>query len=124
MVETQGRALIVNGKRYIGESACHEHTATILHPTTQSEVKIECEIVQMGGGWHYRGFNPRPFLPTNTHTEVGAGKVFLLSDNRDFHDDSTDFGTLPRASCKERILFRLWSKRGWSDSRSRMTYIH
>jgi signal peptidase I len=124
LVETQGRSLLVNGKRYVGESACHEQAIAILHPTTQSEVKIECEVVQMGGGWHYRGFNPRPFALTNTRTEVGTGKVFLLSDNRDFHDDSTDFGTLPRQSCNQRILFRLWSKHGWSDERSRMSYIH
>lgn len=56
--------------------------------------------------------------------EVGAGMLFLISDNRDYHQDSRDFGAVPVEACRERIVFRLLGKGGWSDDKSRFTYIH
>jgi signal peptidase I len=50
--------------------------------------------------------------------------VFLASDNRHYHDDSRDFGTVVRASCQERVVFRFWSARGWFDQKRRMTFIN
>lgn len=124
LVETQGADLTVDGKHYTGQSACPKSSFTVPHPTTGSEVKLACDVVEMGGGWHYRGSDPKPFQVGKTHTDVGAGMVYLISDDRGFHDDSRDFGTLPRASCKQRIVFRLWGKAGWSDDEHRLSYIH
>jgi signal peptidase I len=123
-IETEGRNLRVNGKSYEAESSCPEPTVTIFHPTTLSEVKIHCDVVDMGGGWHYRGSAATPLRSTNMTREVGAGMLFLISDNRDYHQDSRDFGAVPVESCGERIVFRLLGKRGWSDDKSRFTYIH
>jgi len=123
-VETEGRNLLVNGKTYDGQSSCPHPTVTIQHPTTLSDVKIQCDVVEMAGGWHYRGYSPTPFKSTNMSREVGEGMLFLISDNRDFHQDSRDFGAVPIASCKERIVFRLVGKGGWFDDKSRLTYIH
>lgn len=124
VVEIDGSRLIVNGKRFDANSACSESTFTIAHPSSGSEIELRCDVIEMGGGWHYRGFNPKPFHATKSRTEVDAGMVYLLSDNREHHDDSRDFGLMPAASCSERILFRLWSKDGWTDRKRRMTYIH
>jgi pyruvate formate lyase activating enzyme len=55
---------------------------------------------------------------------VDLYKVDLKSfDDRHYHDDSRDFGTLPKASCTEQIVFRIMSARGWFDSARRMTFI-
>lgn len=124
VVETEGRNLIVNGTRFQGESSCPKPKYMVPHPNTESDVEIFCDVVQMGGGWHYRGYDATPFRPVNTRTEVTTGMVYLLSDNRDLHDDSRDFGLLQQTSCNERIIFRLWGKGGWSDDEWRMTYIH
>jgi signal peptidase I len=56
--------------------------------------------------------------------KVPAGHVFLASDNRYYHDDSRDFGSVPKDSCHERVVFRLWSARGWFDEARRMSLIH
>lgn len=124
VVETEGRRLRVNGRAYDGQSSCPKPTLTILHPTTLSEVKIRCDVVEMGAGWHYRGYAPTPFKATSMTREVGPGMLFLISDNRDFHQDSRDFGAIPAASCPNRIVSRLLGKEGWGDSERRFTYIH
>ena len=123
-VETEGYRLTVNSKKYDSHSACPERTFKVPHPSSGSEVELNCDTVEMGGGWHYRGHNPNPVFTQKTRSDVGAGMVFLISDDREFHDDSRDFGQLPRASCSERIIFRLWGKGGWSDMKRRMTFIH
>jgi signal peptidase I len=123
VVETQGATLKVNGKNYTGESACPKPRFTVPHPSSGSDVTLSCDVVTMGGGWHYRGSNPKPFHSTATRTDVGPGMIFLVSDDREYHDDSRDFGTLPRDSCKERPVFRLWGKSGWSDDVHRLSYL-
>ena len=55
---------------------------------------------------------------------VESGLVYLLSDNREFHEDSRDFGPVPKESCTETIFFRLWGAEGWGDAETRMTYLH
>jgi signal peptidase I len=123
VVEIQGRNVSVNGKAYNPGQGCPPRKYTIRHPNTQAEVELECGIVEMGGGWHYRGKAKSPVAPVSTRTEVGKGMVFLLSDDIDFHDDSRDFGAVERAKCGERIFFRLWSERGWSDADARLSLV-
>ncbi len=124
VVEVSGRFLSVNGQRYENESVCAEPTHKVYHPTTGSEMDVTCDIVKMGGGWHYRAFSQTDAQPTSTRKDVGIGQVFLVSDDRTYHDDSRDFGTLPAASCKERIVFRVTGKGGWGDDKARLTVIH
>ena len=123
-VETEGGSLLVNGKRYDGETVCKSPKISVRDPSSGNEVQIPCDVVSMGGGWHYRAHGGRPFKVVHTRTDVGGDMVFLLSDDREYHDDSRDFGVITRAVCKQRILFRLWSKAGWSDDENRMDYIH
>jgi signal peptidase I len=77
----------------------------------------------MGGHIHYRGYSAKAEIRTPVKSTVGQGMVFLLSDDRSYHDDSRDFGVVPLASCKNRIFFRLWSKAGWSDEPHRLSYV-
>ncbi|MEZ4295474.1 MAG: signal peptidase I [Polyangiaceae bacterium] len=123
-VEITGRRLVVNGRTYEGESACAEPKVFVKHPESQKEVELACDVVPMGSGWHYRASSMNPIQETKKTAKVGAGKLFLASDNRTIHDDSRDFGLVDRATCKERIVFRLWGKAGWSDEKRRFTVVH
>lgn len=123
-VETEGGKLTVNGRVYQSESACAEGKIFVKHPETLKEVELACEVVQMGGGWHYRATQISGFSEQKKTAHVGPDMVFLVSDNRAMHDDSRDFGLLPRSACGERLVMRLWSKAGWSDDKARFSIIH
>jgi signal peptidase I len=123
VVETEGSLLIRNDTRYVPESACPNPKVTIKHPTTGLDVEIGCDVIAMGGDRHFRGTSPQGPLERKVRTEVRTSTVFILSDNRNFHDDSRDFGVQPVELCKDRILLRLWSKDGWSDEENRLTYV-
>lgn len=124
VVETKGRQVFVNGKRYEPAQACPARKYKFIHPNTEEEIPLDCGVVEIAGGWHYRSHIRRDLSPTNTKVEVGEGMVYLLSDNIDHHDDSRDFGTLEKSSCTERIMFRFVSDTGWSDEEGRLSYIH
>ena len=122
-VETNGSELSVNGKRYIGEMACAEPKVMVPHPSSGSTVEVWCDIVSIAGHPHFRGASDKVTPTSPTRDTVGAGMLFLLSDDRSYHDDSRDFGTVPTESCSGRIVFRLWSKEGWKDDKRRMTFV-
>jgi signal peptidase I len=123
VVEANGKELTVNGKRYLGEMACAETKISIPHPTSGSTVEIICDQVSMAGHPHLRGGSDKVTFFSPTKTTVGEGMLFLLSDDRSYHDDSRDFGTVPAASCRGRIVFRLWGKEGWKDDKRRITFV-
>ena len=120
----QGFTPVINGQRYTANDACQESRFVVKDPDTQTEMEMTCSRVEMGGDWHYQGTSKRPMTLADYKKNVGTGRVFLLSDNRVMHDDSRDFGLVDQASCNRRIVFRLWSAKGWLDSKSRMTMIH
>jgi signal peptidase I len=122
-VELSGRALTVNNKRYNATEACTQPYFTVKHPDSGSAIEMQCARIDMGSGWHYRGTAKKHKKRDNKRKRVGAGMVFLLSDNRDIHDDSRDFGTLPADSCKQRIVYRLWGAAGFGDAKRRFTVI-
>jgi signal peptidase I len=124
VVEVAGATLVVNGKRYESNEACEEAHFKIQHPDTGSEVELNCSRVELAGSWHFQGQGGSVHVSGDDkkHT-VGDGRVFLLSDDRDVHDDSRDFGAIPAESCHGKIVFRLWGKQGWGDSKSRLMVI-
>ena len=124
-VETDGIELVVNGKHYNSQAACPESLDTrVENPTTHASVVLRCDEVEIGGGWHYRGYISQETRSERKTVDVGAGRVFLLSDNRSYFDDSRSFGTVPLSSCSGRIFFRVWGQGGWGDDKNRLTYIH
>ncbi len=119
-IEIEGPSLTVNGTQYNKSDGCGG-PVKVPNPTSGSDVTAVCSRVEMGGGWHYRAFVTG--MESRSSHKVGAGQLFLLSDDRSFHDDSRDFGTVPADSCQDLIVFRLWGKAGTSDIDSRFTYI-
>jgi signal peptidase I len=122
-VEVIGHTVRVNGRAYDSSDACTENTFKVASPDSGREVEMQCGRVEMGGGWHFRGHAKTPRKGNDHKKRVGEGYVLLLSDNRDMHDDSRDFGPLPIDGCTERIVFRLWGTGGWTDSSRRMDVI-
>jgi signal peptidase I len=112
---------IVNGKRYGTVDACSEDSVEYAHPKTGAKQPLGCRRVEMAGGWHKVGVGED--ADDLAEKVVGAGRVFLLSDNRVAHDDSRDFGSVMADTCSGVILFRLWGEGGLSDSKTRFEYI-
>lgn len=87
------------------------------------EVDFTCNSEELGASRHdmYGPGSATQMAPV----VVEAGKVFLLSDNRQeaFAHDSRQVGSMPIEACSQRLAVRLWSKKGWSDSSRRMSFL-
>jgi signal peptidase I len=112
----------VNGTRYGTTDACKDPEVDVPHPTSGAPIKGHCSRVEMGGGWHFM-VDIAPHAEKERKQKVGPGRLFLISDDRTFHEDSRDYGDVLASTCKEAIVFRLWSKSGFGDSEHRLTYI-
>jgi signal peptidase I len=120
-------ANVTVNNRFIGSRrACNPPQLTVFDPNTGEAFDLSCEVEEAGGIEYTRAraTNPPAHPPETFRVKVPDGSVFLASDNRHYHDDSRDFGPVAKASCKERIVYRLWSARGWFDERRRMMLIH
>jgi len=122
-LQFENSVVSVNGKRITADHACSPAKVSVAHPRTGTPVELSCELEQVSRGEFPRLRGPNSEGAPVTRVEVAPGRVYLVSDNRYFHDDSRDFGALPAASCNERVLLRLWSARGWFDADRRFTAI-
>jgi signal peptidase I len=122
-VDVQGARLSINRTAYNATEACEQRELTVEHPDTGAEVELQCGRVDLGGTWHFRASGGKPTPSDNRKLTVGPGKVFLLSDNRLFHLDSRDYGTVELETCSGRVVYRFWGKDGWSDSSRRFDMI-
>ena len=116
---------LVNAKPFVIERSCDPPVFSFPHPDQPSEVvEQQCSWEQMGSVLHTMG-DPQvgPIVPEDREYEVPEGHWFLLSDNRHFPYDSRDYGYIDQADCKEMVVARLVSRRGWTDSKRRITYI-
>jgi signal peptidase I len=124
-LELAGASLRINGRSYDAESACPDRTVTLPNPSEGADIEVYCDKVTMGAGWHYRGHNVKPRFGFDKVTaDVRAGMLYLVSDDRDWHDDSRDFGQVPVASCTHKIVFRLWGSAGMRADPLRFEFIH
>lgn len=124
-VEIEGPAFRINRRNYPSDGACLELMMTLPNPGEGADIEVYCDRVTMGGGWHYRGRSERPrFGVEKVTADVRPGMLYLVSDNRDWHDDSRDFGQVPVASCTHKIIFRLWGGMGMRADPRRFESIH
>jgi signal peptidase I len=116
--------LRINGFR-ISTSACQTlpRNITDVDGTT---VEVSCALEELGGSKHEVVVRKETLLQ-GAEAKVQAGKLFLLSDNRSapWASDSrnAEIGQLPTEACTERLLMRLWSKKGWGDSERRLAFL-
>jgi len=123
-VSVDGARVRINDHDAQTETTCHDITFHVQEPTNGTEVEQRCVLEEMGGVLHMKGELSGLRQPQATTRTVGEGKVFLVSDNRAFPQDSRQYGSVDRDSCKESIFFRLVSKEGFMDVKNRFTYIH
>lgn len=123
-VRIERGTLTVNGRRYDTQESCDEGTIMVPHPRSGHPVEHSCARVELGDGWHFRSMALTASAESPREHTVGPGRVFLLSDNRTFHDDSRDFGAVPKESCTEQILFRVWGKEGFFHDERRFVVVH
>jgi signal peptidase I len=117
-------SLTVNNERMRSEHACKDARVYVEHPRSGEPTEMRCDVETLGGVHHRRARAPSsPIKPPPLKTEVERGHLFLVSDNRTYPFDSRDFGALPNASCSETVIFRLVSRLGFSDARSRLSWI-
>lgn len=122
-IQLQGHAVFVDRDRVRSEGSCRVTTFSTVDPANGVAVEQRCGREALGGRIHLRGNAVEGQAPPDLEVSVGPGEVFLLSDNRAFPYDSRDFGTVPWASCKERVFFRLIGEAGFGDVASRLTMI-
>lgn len=124
-VEIEGPSLRINGRSYDAESACPDRKVKLPNPGEGADIEVICDKVTMGSGWHYRGHSAKPrFGVDKASADVRPDMLYLVSDDRDWHDDSRDFGQVPVASCSHKIVFRLWGSMGMSADPLRFEFIH
>lgn len=123
-VFADGITMRVNGRQTEVEHSCTPPKVSVSDPTTGNPVELGCDMETLGGTTYMRARASAPdSRSAQTETEVTEGNVFIASDDRYYHDDSRDFGAIPLATCSHRISFRLWSAKGWSDEKNRLTMI-
>lgn len=124
-ISIDGQAVLLNGSKPPIEYNCTEQAFSLTDPDTTQEVKIFCDMEEIGEKLHMRGHNGllKAHKARRFEKVVEPGKVFLLSDNRVHPFDSRHFGTVDRQSCSETVFFRLVSARGFFDHARRLSYI-
>lgn len=124
-VEVSRGQVIVNDRPLPTEGSCPQREFTTLDPETENEVNQHCSYESIGANRHMTGqHGPEVSVPIDQpEVEINEGQFWLASDNRMFPFDSRDYGSVDRASCKETIIFRLVSEKGYFDSENRLTLI-
>ena len=122
-VEVDGSLVKVNGQTMRSEDACNDATFSVKDPVTRLDTTLSCDRENLGGRVHDRGNPPRDRGMHDSKLTADSGRVILVSDNRFFPYDSRDYGSVPLESCKETVVYRLVSAKGFGDVKTRMSLI-
>jgi signal peptidase I len=124
-VEVREPNVIVNGRKAPTETACAPAKIMVPHPSTGEPVEVRCNMEELGNSLHKRAYSKMDTYGVKSPIKrsVQPGFFFLLSDNRNFRSDSTTYGAVPEETCDTRIIFRLWSSKGFSDADTRLMWI-
>lgn len=117
-VDIIAERVLVNGKRNSSPRGCGNMTMN--HPTTGQAATLVCAVEDSGAGDYNILVHPEHPEGTRSAT-VESGRVFLVSDNRHFHLDSRDYGTVSKDSCHH-VVFRLWGA-SFGDASRRFNFL-
>jgi signal peptidase I len=116
--------VFVNGKTFRSERGCDPWKFTLIDPNTDEEIDQGCYWEDLAGHLHMTGdMRGSKIRPEERQFEVEEGTFFLLSDNRLFPYDSRDYGLVEVDTCKETVIARIVSAKGWMDVARRLDYI-
>jgi len=122
-VQVEGIHVRVNGQAMRDESECREPTFTVTDPSSKVEVEQKCDRENLSGRVHQRGNIPGGREVSPVTLEADREQGILVSDNRLFPYDSRDFGPVDLPSCKETVIFRLVSAKGFGDVATRLSIV-
>jgi signal peptidase I len=109
------------GSREAADTACEPQRIT--NPSNGDEIELGCRSNEFAGLTYQTLVRTEGVVADHPlQVRVPVGKSYLMSDDRYFHLDSRDFGSVPEASCQH-IFFRLWSAGGFSDGAHRFTLL-
>jgi signal peptidase I len=116
----EGETIHIDGHRVVSPHGCLISKVGVLDPNRNEQVELGCATEEYGEATYsvLRSDHPEP--PTKANVE--AGKWYLVSDDRHVHLDSRDFGQVDPSTCQH-VVFRLVGAKGWSDWKSRLTFI-
>lgn len=116
--------VFTNDRGFSPERSCDPPKFSLIDPNTDQEVEQFCHFEAIANHVHMtgdlRGFRIRPEA---REFHVDEGMYFLLSDNRLYPYDSRDYGLVEVDSCKETVVLRIVSEKGWMDVSRRLDYI-
>jgi len=122
LVEVDGGVARVNGTRYGTSDSCKKSKIELTDGNGNQYTAV-CSRVEMAGGWHFRAVVQGESPESPVKSEVGPGRVYLLSDNRTLHDDSRDFGAVEADTCRDLVVYRFWDKSGFFKSEERFSVV-
>jgi signal peptidase I len=120
-IEIRDEVVMIDGKREPSPRACDTPTVTLYDPQSKEDVTLHCSVEDYGERdfWTLRsGDHPEP----PSKVKVESGSWYFVSDDRHVHLDSRDFGQMDPVACQH-IVFRLWSRAGFGDSKKRLSVI-
>ena len=120
-IEVNGESPSIDGTRTPSPSACEVPDLTLKDVRTGEDVELHCSLEELGSV-KYEAVRAKTRQEPPTKWTVEKDRIYLISDNRHMHVDSRDYGTLDPTTCKH-IVFRLWSKGGWSDDKHRFNFL-
>lgn len=125
-VVVQGDRININGKVASIEHSCAQSTVTVNDPNTGSPVEQRCDVEALGTVAHMRATRATDGIagPEPLKRSIQSGFVFLVSDNRYYPNDSRVYGPVDINTCDSRIIFRIWSAKGFSDEPTRFVWIN
>ena len=118
-VEITAERITVAGRGTIGRHGCPPRK--VLHPVLGTEVTLGCGVEENSENWTYQVlYHPENPEPSRV-VAIPEGMIYLVSDDRHFHEDSRDFGPIAAATC-EHVVFRLWGA-SYMDSSRRFSIL-
>lgn len=121
-VQMQGFLVMVDGQVMKTARGCPGMTIT--HPATGEVMQLFCNETD-APAWSFRtlrGSENSAAYGGDLTATVEPGKAFLISDDRQLHQDSRDYGQVDVSTC-EHIVYRLWGK-SYLDSSRRNTILY
>jgi signal peptidase I len=105
----------------IGSSGCDTPKVDVENPTSHEAVTLACIRTDAAGLSHSILHGTADF-ENDVAATVDPNRIYLLSDDLHFHQDSRDYGQIDPATCQH-IVFRLYGAAGITDGSRRFVLL-
>jgi signal peptidase I len=120
-VEINDGFVTLDGHRTPSPRACDPPTSTVHDPRDDNDVTLGCSVEEYAAVT-FSVLRARPHTEKLSNATVDAGHWFLVSDDRDVHLDSRDYGQMDPSTCQH-VVFRIMGAAGFRDVKARLSII-